>query len=157
MRLAKSKGQTRQQLIGATVEAYGELFVMMQFNAASHWLMHELTFAQARALIVLAAKKTLTVSELAKLLRVGNPSASILVSRLVERGLVTRTEDQADRRHAVIALSEKGAEIGAGRREKRQKQWQRWLRRLSDDELNALAHGLSAFKNVVQAETGYTT
>jgi DNA-binding MarR family transcriptional regulator len=129
-----------------------DLFMTMQFNAVSHWLMLELTFAQARALFMLAARKELTVSQLAKLLGVGKPTASILIQQLVERELVTRTEDSNDRRNTIIRLSPKGAEIGAGRQRERAKQWQRWLAQLSDDELQALAHGLSAIVAVVKKE-----
>jgi hypothetical protein len=43
-------------------------------------------------------------------------------------------------------------EIGAGRRKQREKQWQRWLGHLSDEELNALARGLSAIVAVVKKE-----
>jgi len=117
MKSTENKMRSRPQLVHAIVQAYMDLFVMMQFNTVSHWLMLELTFAQARALIILAAHKALTVSQLAKLLGVGNPTASILVQQLVERGLVTRTEHEVDRRHTVVRLSEKGAEIGAGRRQ----------------------------------------
>jgi DNA-binding MarR family transcriptional regulator len=86
------------------------------------------------------------------LLGIGNPTASILVQQLVERELVTRTEHTTDRRHTIIRLSPKGAAIGAGRRKEREKQWQRWLSHLSDDELNALARGLSAIVAVVKKE-----
>jgi MarR family transcriptional regulator, organic hydroperoxide resistance regulator len=152
MKQAKRTEPNRSELISSIARTYMELFTTMQFNAASHWLMLELTFAQARALFMLAARKELTVSQLARLLGVGNPTASILVQQLVERGLVTRTEHTTDRRHTVIRLSPKGAEIGAGRREQREKQWQRWLKQLSDDELNALARGLSAVVTVVKKE-----
>ena len=108
--------QSRPELVNTIVQAYMDLFMTMQFNAVSHWLMLELTFAQARALFMLAARKELTVSQLAKLLDVGRPTASILVQQLVERELVTRTEDSTDRRNTIIRLSPKGAEIGAGRR-----------------------------------------
>ena len=152
MKQANIKKQSRPELVSTVVQAYMDLFMTMQFNSVSHWLMLELTFAQARALFMLAARKELTVSQLAKLLDVGKPTASILVQQLVERELVTRTEHAADRRHTIIRLSEKGAEIGAGRRKQREKQWQRWLSRLSDDELNALARGLSAIVAVVKQE-----
>jgi DNA-binding MarR family transcriptional regulator len=152
MKPMKKTAQRRSELVNTIVQAYMELFITMQFNAVSHWLMLELTFAQARALFMLAARKELTVSQLAKLLGVGNPTASILVQQLVERDLVTRTEDPTDRRQTVVRLSQKGAEIGAGRREKREKQWQRWLSHLSDDELNALARGLSAIVEVMKNE-----
>ena len=152
MKQVKNSEQSRAELVSTIVQAYMELFITMQFNAVSHWLMLELTFAQARALFMLAARKELTVSQLAKLLGVGNPTASILVQQLVERDLVTRTEHTTDRRHTIIRLSPKGAEIGAGRRKQREKQWQRWLSQLSDDELNALARGLSAIVTVVKKE-----
>ena len=157
MKTAKSKEQSRPELVSTIVQSYMELFVAMQFNAVSHWLMLELTFAQARALFILAARKELTVSQLAKLLGVGNPTASILVQQLVERGLVSRTEHPSDRRNTIISLSPKGAEIGAGRREAREKQWQRWLSNLNNDELSALARGLSALTNVVKKETEQLT
>ena len=152
MKQVKSAEQSRPELVDTIVKAYMDLFITMQFNAVSHWLMLELTFAQARALFMLAARKELTVSQLARLLGVGNPTASILVQQLVERELVTRTEQATDRRHTIIKLSPKGAEIGAGRRQERAKQWQRWLSHLSDDELNALARGLGAIVTVVKKE-----
>jgi DNA-binding MarR family transcriptional regulator len=152
MKSEKTTEQSRPELVNTIVKAYMDLFITMQFNAVSHWLMLELTFAQARALFMLAARKELTVSQLARLLGVGNPTASILVQQLVERDLVTRTEHATDRRHTIIRLSQKGAEIGAGRRKEREKQWQRWLSRLSDNELNALARGLSAIVQVMKKE-----
>jgi len=153
MKTIRKKAQNRSELVSTVVQAYMELFVNMQFNAVSHWLMLELTFAQARALIVLAVRKELTVSQLARLLGVGNPTASILIQQLVERGLVTRTEDISDRRQTVIRLSDQGAEIGVGRRQQREKQWQGWLSHLSDDDLGALARGLSAIVEVIKKES----
>ena len=152
MKKALSKEESRPELVATIVKAYMDLFMTMQFNSVSHWLMLELTFAQARALFMLAARRELTVSQLAKLLDVGKPTASIMVQQLVERGLVTRTEHSTDRRHTIIRLSPKGEEIGAGRRKEREKQWQHWLSHLSDDELSALAHGLSAIVAVVKEE-----
>ncbi len=150
--MAKSKQQSRAELVDTVVQAYMDLFMTMQFNSVSHWLMLELTFAQTRALFMLAARKELTVSQLGKLLGVGNPTASILVQQLVERGLVTRTESVSDRRQTIVRLSPKGEGIGAGRREGREKQWQRWLSHLSDEELKSLAHGLSAIVTVMKHE-----
>ena len=152
MKQEKSAELSRPELVNTIAQAYMELFMTMQFNAASHWLMLELTFAQARALFMLAARQELTVSQLAKLLGVGKATSSILVQQLVERELVTRTEHATDRRHTVIRLSPKGMEIGAGRRTAREKQWQRWLGQLSDEELKALARGLTAIVAVVKQE-----
>jgi DNA-binding MarR family transcriptional regulator len=149
---ANKNNETREQLTATAISAYMELFVMMQSASVNHWLMFELTFAQVRALFQLAVHKAVSVSQLARLLGVGKPTASILVQQLVERGLVTRTEHETDRRQTVLRLSERGAEIGAGRRSEREKQWQGWLSHLSDEELSGLARGLDALQRVVRAE-----
>lgn len=150
--MSKNKMETREELTSIAIAAYMDLFVMMQSAAVSHWLMFELTFAQVRALFQLAVHKAVSVSQLARLLGVGNPTASILVQQLVERGLVTRTEHESDRRRTVVRLSEQGLEIGAGRRSEREKQWQGWLSRLSDEELRGLAQGLHALHKAALAE-----
>jgi len=152
MKQTKDTEPSRPDLVDTIVRAYMDLFITMQFNAVSHWLMLELTFAQARALFMLSARKELTVSQLARLLGVGNPTASLLVQQLVERELVTRSGHASDRRHTIVRLIPRGSEIGMGRRKEREKQWQRWLSHLSDEELNALAHGLSAIVAVVKKE-----
>ncbi len=149
--------QAIDQIVGSVIEAYMDLFVMMQSAAVAHWLMFELTFAQARALIMLAAHESMSLSELAKLLKVGKATASVLVQGLVERGLVSRTENPSDRREVVICLSEKGMEIGAGRRSSREKQLQKWLGQLSEEDLGALWQGLGALKKVVKKESAHLT
>jgi hypothetical protein len=53
----------------------------------------------------------------------------------------------------VIRLSDQGAEIGSGRRKEREKQWQRWLSHLSDEDLRALARGLTAITEVIKKES----
>jgi MarR family transcriptional regulator, organic hydroperoxide resistance regulator len=100
-----------------------DLFVRMEPAPLALWLMFELTFAQAKTLILLAAHKILTVGQLGRLLDVGNPTTRTLVQQLVDRGLVTRTENDTDQRRTVVQLSEQGAKIGTGRRSKRGKQW----------------------------------
>lgn len=152
MKMDKNKMETREQLTGMAISAYMDLFVMMQSAAINHLLLFELTFAQVRALFQVGVHQAVSVSELAKLLGVGKPTASILVQQLVERGLVTRTEHETDRRRTVVRLTEKGTEVGAGRRSEREKQWQGWLSHLSDEELSGFARGMSALQQVVRAE-----
>ena len=141
------------QIIDSILEDYMDLFVMMQSAAVAHWLMFELTFAQARALIMLAAHQSMSLGDLAHLLKIGKATASVLVQGLVERGLVTRTENPSDRREVIICLSEKGMEIGAGRRSDREKQLRDWLKRMPEEDVRALQQGLSALKGVVEIQT----
>lgn len=153
MKITKKNMENRTELVETIIQAYMKLFVEMQFNVTSHWLMFDLTFAQARAVVILAVRKSLTVSQLAEALGVGNSTASILIQQLVEKELVTRREHPDDRRHTLISLSKKGAEIGAGRRKERETQWQKWLNHLNDNELSALASGLTALTKVIHDES----
>lgn len=73
-----------------------------------------LTVTQIKALIYLYDNGERSMSELAAGLAVSLPSASELIDRLDDRGLVRRTVDPADRRRVLIDLTD--AAVGFGRR-----------------------------------------
>jgi DNA-binding MarR family transcriptional regulator len=76
--------------------------------------IHGLTLPQVKALIFLYDNGDRSMTELAAGLAVSLPSASELVDRLVDRGLVDRMTDPADRRRVLVSLTEPA--IGYGRR-----------------------------------------
>lgn len=88
--------------------AGGSALLTVLRNAEGSWRELDLTSSQTRGLIVLAARGELTVSGLATLLAMGRPSGSLLVDQLVQRGLVTRTDDPTDRRCALVRLDAPG-------------------------------------------------
>ncbi len=71
-----------------------------------------LTGPQLWAVKVLA-RGQLTAGELAQALAVHQSSVSVLVERLERRGLVRRTRDPDDRRVVHVALTARGAALGA--------------------------------------------
>ena len=73
-----------------------------------------LTLPQVKALIFLYDNGDRSMTELAAGLAVSLPSASELVDRLIDRGLVDRTTDTADRRRVLVSLTERA--IAYGRR-----------------------------------------
>lgn len=73
-----------------------------------------LPLAQVKALIFLYDNGERSLSEVAAGLAVSLPSASELIDRLIERGLVQKSRDTADRRRVVIALTDRA--IAYGRR-----------------------------------------
>ncbi len=73
-----------------------------------------LTLPQVKALIYLYNNGERSMGELATGLAVSLPSASELVDRLIDRGLVEKTTDPVDRRRVLIALSDPA--IAYGRR-----------------------------------------
>ena len=62
----------------------------------------ELSWTQIQAIKAISEKGKVSITELARLLEVSPPSASSLVDRLVEKGVLTRRRDPADRRRVVV-------------------------------------------------------
>jgi len=60
------------------------------------------------ALASIERHKVLTPGELARIEGVQRPTATRVVNRLVENGLIERREDPEDRRSALLSLSEDG-------------------------------------------------
>jgi len=97
------------QAIGAFRRALRE-FLAFSDNAAREI---GLTSQQHQALLAIrshSGREPMTIGELAECLLIRNHSAVELVGRLVERGLVTRAESEADRRRVVLTLQPAGAE-----------------------------------------------
>jgi len=70
---------------------------------------HELSDSQFSVLAALDRQGPLTPRALAEFERVQPPSMTRTLAGLLERGLVDRTEDPADRRQAIVRLAEPGA------------------------------------------------
>ncbi len=58
-----------------------------------------------------ASYPVVTIGDIAQALQVRQSSASLLVDRSVKRGLLDRREDPADRRRAIVRLTEEGQRI----------------------------------------------
>jgi DNA-binding MarR family transcriptional regulator len=67
--------------------------------------LSDLSLPQLHLIMMLRAQKRASISELASLLGVSSPSVSAMVDRLVERGLLRREPDPADRRRVVVSIA----------------------------------------------------
>lgn len=67
----------------------------------------EPTLPQLRAMLVLHMSGPSTLKQLASCLDISHPSASQMVDRLVDLGLVLREQNPDDRRQVILRLSEK--------------------------------------------------
>jgi DNA-binding MarR family transcriptional regulator len=65
----------------------------------------EFSFAQIRTIKFVKTKGQVSITELAKLLQVSAPSASTMVERLVEKGVLVRETDPEDRRKVIVTIS----------------------------------------------------
>ncbi|HPO13546.1 MAG TPA: MarR family transcriptional regulator [Candidatus Hydrogenedentes bacterium] len=65
----------------------------------------DLSPQQLTALSVIKEKEPITIKALSEILMVSPPSASVMVDRLVEMGLLTRAQSRQDRREVQIRVS----------------------------------------------------
>lgn len=105
------KAQAKE--IFETVELLREYVVKRLFVQASEagGGPPELTFSQMRALHALHKAGTFTVKQMAEELNVSPASASAMIDRIVEMGLISREHDAADRRVVNVRLSAQGAKV----------------------------------------------
>ncbi len=142
----------RERLVDDALCAQKSIFVAMQANETVAWIQLELTMAQIKGLFLLADHGPVTVGRLADLLGIGKPSASILADRLVQLGMVDRTDDSNDRRRTFIGLSPQGENLVVTLRQGGRELLFSWLGRLSDDDLAALAQGLRALAAIATSD-----
>jgi len=98
------------QALGAFRLAIRQFLAFSEQGARAHGL----TSQQHQALLAIKAHHgptPISIGDLAQSLLIENHSAVELVARLVERDLVARREDEADRRRVVLSLRPHGAEI----------------------------------------------
>ena len=78
-------------------------------NALSQKLLdaHDLSLTHWVILTALWRRDGMTISEVARYYRVNDPAASRVIDRMVDKGLVARSADPADRRVSRIFLTEK--------------------------------------------------
>jgi DNA-binding MarR family transcriptional regulator len=86
--------------VGMTALAIGEV------NGAT-----DLTLSQWRALVIASESDGIRVGELAARLGIAVPSASRLVRRVEDRGLVTATRDDGDRRATIVRQTPAGKRV----------------------------------------------
>ena len=107
------------------------------------------TMAQAKVLYVVLAAGHLRMSELASRLGTGASSASEMVERLVELGLLRRVDDADDRRQVVITATPDAAALLERFRELNQRQLREILVRLDADELAIVGESLEIFHRAI--------
>ncbi len=141
--------------IQAALVAMQGMYLAVQQMTASDWQQLDLTVAQIKALFSLRGDKEVTISDLAREMRIALPNASTVVDRLVKHGLVERHEDQQDRRRTLVRLGDRGDELTGRLLRGRRARLVSSLGKLDSRELEALTVGLRALARVfVQDRTG---
>jgi len=102
-----------------------------------------LSIPQFRVLAFLGRSPGASLSAVARTVGVTDPTASLMVNRLVQRRLVTRTGNPAERRRVMLALTARGAGLLEQARLHARARVAKRLDALNGSELSALAQGLA--------------
>jgi DNA-binding MarR family transcriptional regulator len=102
------------------------------------------------ALATLDRHGPLTPSRLAELERVQRPTATRIVAKLEQAGLVVRETDLSDGRSFTVALSPDGARLLKQVRSRKNAYLAKRLRRLDEDELATLARATEILERILE-------
>jgi len=136
----------RDALIAELVEEMTSWSPRDRMSAFRSWLKGSLSLIHLHVLTVLEAGGPLPMSHLAETLDVSVASATGIIGRMEERGLVERTHGEADRRVVMVRPTEAGLAIFRDMTDERRRSLAQLFTRLSDDELTALLTGLRAMR-----------
>src|SRR4051812_8107161 len=110
----------------------------------------ELSPSQGAALTTIAAHGPLTPSELAVRERIQRPTATRVLARLEEAGLLQRVADAADRRSSLISATPAGHALLAELRERKDAYLARRLDGLDPEELAVLDRAAGILERVLE-------
>jgi DNA-binding MarR family transcriptional regulator len=110
----------------------------------------ELSPTQSAALGTIDRHGPLTPSELALRERIQRPTATRVLARLEEAGLVTRTSDPADRRSSLVSVTDSGRALMISVRDRKDAYLARRLDRLSPEDLAALDHAAGILERMLE-------
>src|SRR5918912_1135029 len=109
----------------------------------------ELSPSQSAALTTVACHGPLTPSELATRERIQRPTATRVLARLEQAGLIERTADPADRRSTLVVSSAAGRAFMASVRERKDAYLATRLDSLSPDDLATLERAAGILERVL--------
>jgi DNA-binding MarR family transcriptional regulator len=119
---------------------------------ATMWADQGLSLSQIRLLLILAHSAPATIGQIADHLRIGQSATSLQVDRLVQAHLVERTDDPADRRRAIVRLTEAG-EASLGRQRVGQQRLHAYLGGLDDAHLAMVIDTFTALLTLTDRES----
>lgn len=149
--------ESQASQITEIVDAFELVSRSLRGKTVTEWVELDLTMAQLKTLFTLEYGGPATIGHTAERLGVSLPTASHLIDRLVHGGFVDRTEDPADRRRTLAAVTAKGSALTRRLRQGSRDSLINWLSEMDDDELSALAVGINSLARIVAPTEDFAT
>lgn len=95
-------------------------------RTCGHYLYHRFgkNMGQGRILAILSERESMTQKELQEMLRIQPGSATEILTKLEEKGMLRRKKDQEDKRRCIIELTEEGREAYNSRKQQEEERSQ---------------------------------
>lgn len=145
-----------REQIERVVAAYETLMHRVASAHAPEFVGVGVTMSQAKVLYLVQAEPDIRMSHLAARLGVSPPSLSGVVDRLVDQGLLTRRDDPADRRQALVRISDAGAIQLELFRELNARQVRALLARVAPADLTVVARAIEILATAAAEPAGST-
>lgn len=137
---------SRRQLIEDALDELSRHTPAGMMRSIRRWSSGRLSMVNLQVLMLLAEEGSTPMGALADALDVSQASATGIVDRMEERGLVERVRDEDDRRVVKVTLTETGRQLMVGLATERRERLGMLLEELSDEELSALLRGSRALR-----------
>lgn len=114
------------------------------------WEEEEITSTQFQILKTLSTREKWTVSEIADAMKVRASATTVIIDRLVKRGLVDRYRSDLDRRIVYVQLNEIGLEAFHLIQKKRNGVLLKYMSQLTEKQLTDLVHCIEHLSSIVK-------
>jgi DNA-binding MarR family transcriptional regulator len=138
----------RRELVEQAIKLQRQVNRLFREANSDAWMAMNLTRAQLKSLFFIGRENGTNFSKLADALGLSPSNLTGIIDRLVEKGLVTRSDNVEDRRVVVLLATDKGKALIAGLREHQVKYLSAILEHMNSEELSVL---VEAYSTLVKA------
>nr|WP_246625123.1 MarR family transcriptional regulator [Fictibacillus nanhaiensis] len=114
------------------------------------WEEEEITSTQFQILKTLSSREKWTVSEIADAMKVRASATTVIIDRLVKRGLVDRYRSELDRRIVYVQLNALGLHTFGLIQEKRNGVLIKYMSQLTEKQLSDMVHSIEHLSAIVK-------
>ena len=141
----------RERTIQQILELLEQLYQAVRQIARGEWLNIDLTMPQLKAMLILFSDGAKRMGLLASDLDVSMPTATGIIDRIAEKGLIERESDPQDRRVVLCRLSEEGHELISHLWKLGEMETRQLLELMTSEELQLVEGGSKAFLRAMSA------
>ena len=145
-------GMEKNETIKKITALQRELAKSMRRHAFKHWMTLSMSTSQVKTLFCIIENERISSKKLADILDVTPANVTGIIDRLIEQGLVRRAENLQDRRVVFLEATETGKKLIENLEQHVSEQSFKMLSGMSEDELDHLYLGLSAFLKVTRSQ-----